>query len=69
MTWTILYKLLFPLPKEAPHNDEPRYEKTHIFAYVRTGQPAGSKEINNASIREERTDISAIDYPKFYCYC
>ena len=27
--------------------DEPRYEKTHILAYVRMGQPAGSKEINN----------------------
>ena len=26
--------------------DEPRYE-THIFAYVRMGQPAGSKEMNN----------------------
>ena len=27
--------------------DEPRYEKTNIFAYVRMGQSAGSKEINN----------------------
>ena len=30
--------------------DEPCYEKTHIFAYVRMGQPAGSKEINNTQI-------------------
>ena len=27
--------------------DELRYKKTHIFAYVRIGQPTGSKEINN----------------------
>ena len=27
--------------------DELRYKKTHIFAYVRMGQPTGSKEINN----------------------
>ena len=30
--------------------DDPRYEKTHIFAYVRMGQPAGSKEISNTCI-------------------